>query len=85
MRAVGMMGRPGGARLAPCRPACSPPPGRGVRLPDAQPPSTHLFRNAFDGVEEALDAVFGVNVASTACRVTMEDSQTSPALDPVVR
>jgi integrase len=36
---------------------------------------THLFRDAFDGVEEALDAVFGVNQASTECAVTTEHSR----------
>jgi integrase len=31
---------------------------------------THLFRDAFDGVEEALDAAFGVNQKSTGASVT---------------
>lgn len=38
---------------------------------------THLFKNAFDGVEEALDEVFGVNESSTTIRVTTEHDQTS--------
>lgn len=37
---------------------------------------THLFRNAFDGVEEALDAVFGVNRTSTKGSVTVEHQET---------
>ena len=31
---------------------------------------THLFKDAFEGVEEALDAVFGVNDTSTDRSVT---------------
>jgi hypothetical protein len=31
---------------------------------------THLFHDAFDGVEEALDAAFGVNERSTGVSVT---------------
>jgi integrase len=40
---------------------------------------THLFRDAFDGVEEALDSVFGVNLASTEVAVTTGHDG---ALDP---
>ena len=40
---------------------------------------THLFRDAFDGVEEALDAVFGVNETSTDLRVTTDHSPASSA------
>jgi site-specific recombinase XerD len=36
---------------------------------------THLFRDAFDGVEEALDAAFGVNQASTESRVTTDHAE----------
>jgi integrase len=35
---------------------------------------THLFRDAFDGVEEALDAVFGVNEPSMDLVVTTDHS-----------
>jgi hypothetical protein len=38
---------------------------------------THLFADAFDGVEEALAAVFGVNQTSTARSVP-----SGPELDP---
>lgn len=37
---------------------------------------THLFKEAFDGVEEALDTVFGVNEASTDCSVTTDNHRT---------
>jgi integrase len=41
---------------------------------------THLFKDAFDGVEEALDAVFGVNPAPTDCSVTTgTDGALAPA------
>lgn len=40
---------------------------------------THLLRDAFDGVEEALDQAFGVNQASTAGCVTRGRSDTLPA------
>jgi integrase len=40
---------------------------------------THLFRDAFDGVEEALDAAFGVNRASTEVAVTTEHQGTPSA------
>jgi integrase len=37
---------------------------------------THLFRDAFDGVEEALDGVFGVNQTSTECSVSTDNDRT---------
>jgi len=41
---------------------------------------THLFRDAFDGVEEALDAAFGINQASTESSGATERSRpSSPA------
>jgi hypothetical protein len=40
---------------------------------------THLFRDAFDGVEEALGALFGVNGQSTDVMVTTNHSQAPSA------
>jgi hypothetical protein len=40
---------------------------------------THLFANALDGVEEALDADFGLNGASTDRWVTTGHDQASSA------
>jgi integrase len=37
---------------------------------------THLFKDALDGVEEALDAVFGVNDTSTECSVSTDNNRT---------
>jgi integrase len=37
---------------------------------------THLFKDAFDGVEEVLDAVFGVNDTSTDCSVSTDNHRT---------
>jgi hypothetical protein len=37
---------------------------------------THLFRDSFDGVEEALDGVFGVNETSMECSVTTDNDRT---------
>jgi integrase len=53
---------------------------------------THLFGDAFEGVEEALDAVLGVNVASTNGRITTENhgnrsngnSPEMPATEPIL-
>jgi integrase len=42
---------------------------------------THLFKDAFDGVEEALHAVFGLNDTSMDCSVTTDNDRT-PDLDP---
>jgi integrase len=42
---------------------------------------THLFRDALDGVEDALDAAFGVNRASTEVSVTTEHHGAPPATD----
>lgn len=52
---------------------------------------THLFSDAFDGVEAALDRVLGVNEASTDSRVTTEqygdrlngDSPRNRATEPI--
>ncbi|MGI9183639.1 MAG: tyrosine-type recombinase/integrase [Solirubrobacteraceae bacterium] len=41
---------------------------------------THLFKNAFDGVEEALDTVFGVTESSIGRSVTTEHDQASSAV-----
>jgi integrase len=38
---------------------------------------THLFADALDGVEEALDAIFGINELSTDRRITTEQHQAS--------
>ena len=40
---------------------------------------THLFKDAFDGVEEALEAVYGVNGASTENVALMEVRSTREA------
>jgi hypothetical protein len=36
----------------------------------------HLFKDAFDGVEEAIDAVFGVNETSMECSVSTDNNRT---------
>jgi integrase len=45
---------------------------------------THLFGDAFEGVEEALDAAFGVNVTSTDGSVTTAIDGSSPMADMAV-